>query len=146
MLTGFDVIHEARSWIGTPFKHQGRKKGYGIDCVGLIYCVGKELNIMDHDMSTELALKYLGYPMVPKTPIVRQACEDYLVHIPHSKFAPGDVVLMRYGRVARHVGIFAGDTLIHVTARTGKCVEHSLNKKWRDRFCGYYRYPGLVNE
>lgn len=146
MPTANDVIEEARSWIGTPFRHQGRIKGYGIDCVGLIYCVGKELDIMEHDMSTKKALKYLGYPAIPKTPIVRQACDEYLVKIPLSDFGPGDVVLMRYGRIARHVGIFTGHTIIQVMARIGKCVEHSLDKKWRERFCGYYRYPGLIHE
>ena len=144
MLTGNDVVIEARTWIGTPFKHQGRLKHLGVDCVGLIYCVGRDLGIIDADMATQKAMKYLSYPEIPKNSIVRRACEDYLVHIHRLKARPGDVILMDFGRVARHVGIFTGSTIIHVTARTGRCVEHSINQSWKNRFCGYYRYPGLV--
>lgn len=30
------VIHEARSWIGTPYHHHGRIKGVGVDCAMLL--------------------------------------------------------------------------------------------------------------
>ena len=30
------VVREARDWIGTPFVHQGRSKGAGCDCLGLV--------------------------------------------------------------------------------------------------------------
>lgn len=30
------VVREARGWIGTPFVHQGRSKGAGCDCLGLV--------------------------------------------------------------------------------------------------------------
>ena len=31
-----DVVKEARTWIGTPFVHQGRTKGLACDCLGLM--------------------------------------------------------------------------------------------------------------
>lgn len=31
-----EVIAEARGWIGTPYRHQGRRKGVGCDCLGLL--------------------------------------------------------------------------------------------------------------
>ena len=44
------IVAEARSWIGTAFKHQGRmKKSYGnrggCDCIGLIVGVAKVLQL-----------------------------------------------------------------------------------------------------
>lgn len=30
------VVDEARRWIGTPFAHQGRLRGVGCDCLGLV--------------------------------------------------------------------------------------------------------------
>ena len=30
------IVAEARSWIGTPYRHQGSLKGAGCDCLGLI--------------------------------------------------------------------------------------------------------------
>jgi hypothetical protein len=30
-----DFVEEARRWTGTPFHHQGRSLGVGVDCIGL---------------------------------------------------------------------------------------------------------------
>src|SRR5882672_3865378 len=30
------IVKEARTWIGTPFRHQGRIKGLGVDCANMI--------------------------------------------------------------------------------------------------------------
>ena len=31
-----DIIAEAQSWLGTPYRHQGSLKGVGCDCLGLV--------------------------------------------------------------------------------------------------------------
>lgn len=36
------IVCSARKRIGTPFKHQGRKAGVGLDCIGLVVDVFKE--------------------------------------------------------------------------------------------------------
>ncbi len=36
-----DLVSNAVSYIGTPFKHQGRKPGRGLDCAGLIVCAAQ---------------------------------------------------------------------------------------------------------
>ncbi len=41
-LTRCNAIESARTWVGTPFRHQGRGKS-GIDCVGLVINVGKDI-------------------------------------------------------------------------------------------------------
>jgi cell wall-associated NlpC family hydrolase len=30
------IVAEARSWIGTPYRHQASLKGVGTDCLGLL--------------------------------------------------------------------------------------------------------------
>ncbi|MFL5163197.1 MAG: peptidase P60, partial [Microvirga sp.] len=30
------ILAEARSWIGTPYRHQASLKGIGCDCLGLL--------------------------------------------------------------------------------------------------------------
>ena len=37
------VIAEARSWIGTPYRHQASLKGVGCDCLGLVRGVWRAL-------------------------------------------------------------------------------------------------------
>ena len=34
--TRTDVVAAAREWLGTPFHHQARLRGVGVDCVGLV--------------------------------------------------------------------------------------------------------------
>ena len=38
-VTGQDVVAEARRWLGTPWRHQARLRGVGVDCGGLVVCV-----------------------------------------------------------------------------------------------------------
>jgi hypothetical protein len=42
MTTKQNFIEIARSWKGTPFQHQGRLKGVGVDCAGFIAQVALE--------------------------------------------------------------------------------------------------------
>lgn len=140
-----DIIKEATSWIGTPFGHQGRAKFHAIDCVGLIYEIGKKFDIL-YD-SDELIAKYKGYTRRPKNGLMRQACNDYLVRIPRHELEPGDILLMTFNKMVReesHIALYAGHTIIHAMVSEGKCTEHSFGVKWQNRCCGFYRYPGLV--
>lgn len=51
MVTRADIVSEARSWINTPWRHQGRSRS-GVDCVGLVVMVCKGLGISDYDSTT----------------------------------------------------------------------------------------------
>ncbi len=39
------IVEKSREWIGTPFHEQGRQKGIGCDCVGLILGIAKEIGV-----------------------------------------------------------------------------------------------------
>ncbi len=43
MITGEQIVAAARGYVGTPFKLYGRDKN-GIDCLGLIVCVAREVD------------------------------------------------------------------------------------------------------
>lgn len=45
ILTRDLMIETARGWIGTPYKHQGQRKGVACDCKGLICGVPLELGL-----------------------------------------------------------------------------------------------------
>ena len=46
-----DVVTAAREWIDTPFHHQARLKGVGVDCVGLVIGVARELALVPESVS-----------------------------------------------------------------------------------------------
>ena len=42
------IIAAARSWLGVPWRHQGRTR-QGVHCAGLVVLVGRELGLADYD-------------------------------------------------------------------------------------------------
>lgn len=127
-------IDVARSLIGVPWKHQGRNRNVAIDCVGLLIIAfdTEDTTAYARDPANgalEARLKYhFGEP-------VGSSADDAQA---------GDVVLMRYGKVPRHVGIIANGidgrlSLIHTDSNVGRVVEHALDEKWKRRVCGVYR-------
>jgi cell wall-associated NlpC family hydrolase len=43
-----DIIAAGRSWLGMPWRHQGRTR-QGVDCAGLVVLVGRGLGLADYD-------------------------------------------------------------------------------------------------
>lgn len=133
--TRAEILVEAREWIGTPFHHQGRIKGVGVDCVGLIYGVGQKFGLIDSD--------YTEYGREPhKNTLEREAVlrVDWLGDIEPQ---PADILLMRFLREPQHVAIFTGRNIIHAYSGIGKVVEHILDDKWRKRVVGVYGFRGV---
>ncbi|MFZ7338164.1 hypothetical protein ACLS0R_18210, partial [Comamonas jiangduensis] len=54
-----DVVAAARRCIGTPYHHQARKPGIGLDCVGLVICVARQIGAVAPDWDVR------GYSRVP---------------------------------------------------------------------------------
>ncbi len=79
----------ARSWIGTPWRHQGRTKD-GIDCGGLIVVVGHELGLI-HPSRDERRYE--------RMPTLMELIKIGERHLHRKEMAeeklPGDVVVMR---------------------------------------------------
>src|SRR5882762_1230801 len=84
MVTRAQVVECARSYIGTPWHHQARVKGPqgGIDCAGLVICVGEELKLFE---SVETP-NYSRYPDGSLLP----TCAKYLTAILSHAAQPGD--------------------------------------------------------
>jgi cell wall-associated NlpC family hydrolase len=133
------IVAEARSWIGTPFHHQGRLKGVGVDCAGLVIEVGRALGL---DVVEET-----GYPPIPDGVSMQRSCDAQLRRI--DNYGPGDVVLFAFGRHPQHLGIIGnyplgGNSLIHAYAPNGRVVETIFDSVWTRRTVQAYRYPGVV--
>lgn len=140
MTTHADIVLEARSWIGSPFHHQGRLKGIGIDCGGLIIGVGKALGVFDYDAMPR-------YGRQPSGTEMQEICDAYLDRRPYAEMIPGNIALMAFVTEPQHLGIISDLRgalgLIHVYAQARKCVEHQLDDAWRARIRSIYSYRGL---
>lgn len=131
-MTSNDVIEAARGWLGTPWHHQGRLKGVGVDCVGLIVCVCRELGIKVDDVT--------DYQRFPDG--VKLAAELERQLIKTNDLLAGTVILFRVSRLPQHIGICSPIGIIHAHMGS-KVVETTLSQTWRSRIVGMYRLPGV---
>src|SRR5260370_41141523 len=98
MATRNQIIAKTREWLGTPFRHQGRIKGKGVDCAGLVLSVAQELGVaLPYD-------EYLKYDAYPTDDTVLRECRKQFREIPITDIRPGDILCMRTP-VPCHVGM-----------------------------------------
>lgn len=131
-MTPDDIIAAARECLDTPFRHQGRIVGVGIDCAGVICHVAHRLGLQ-YDAPT-------NYPRDPYQGLLEATldAQDCLQRIDHPE--PGAVLLMRTNREPRHLGIWSGATLIHADETIGKVCEHRMDAVWLRRVVRSYRF------
>lgn len=129
------IVEAARSCLNTPFVHQGRVAGAGLDCAGLIVHVAKELGFQYEDVK--------GYPRLPFRGMLEEVLNSQpcLKKINKSQISAGDLMLVRFTRAPQHLGIYTGNGyMIHTFEEVGKVVEHRLDSLWLNRLIGVYRF------
>lgn len=134
------IIATARGWLGTPYRHQGRKKGVGVDCIGLIWGVGGELGIG--------ATIPANYSISPTANLVLDGCDKHLVKVEdQTQRLPGQVmILWGWERgTAQHFAVLGGDkyklTMIHAFSRRHAVVEDVFDAFWAKRMVALYEFP-----
>lgn len=138
------IVAEARSWIGTPYKHQASLKGIGCDCLGLVRGVWRAVIGPEPERPPPYAPDWAegggGETLM-------QAAARHLVPVSPEAFAPGDVLLFRWRAhlPAKHAAIAsARDRMIH--AHDGAAVtEVAIAPWWRRRLVCAFRFPGVVD-
>ena len=132
------MIAAARRCLGTPFHHQGRQPGKGIDCIGLIVCAARAAGIAVRDHS--------NYGRRPDGKSQLAALLEHGAQ-PVKEIAAGDVLLFRYDNQPQHAALATGaDSMIHSFAPAGKVVETIIGPYWHHRLCGIYRFNSLTLE
>lgn len=139
MTTRADIIAAARSFIGTPFHHQARLPGVGLDCIGVPVCAARTVGLPVVD-STD----YRRRPS-PKDPdfLIRHLARNLdRVETPQ----PADVVCFgwRDSALAYHLGIMTDPThMVHAWAGGEKVLEVEI-APWMDRFHSAWSFRGLA--
>ena len=140
-ITRMDVVLEARTWLDTPFKHQGALKGLACDCIGLIKSLGMQFKLMEYDPTSPEAMSYANYSMLPDSKRMREALGRWFVPVPVMDAQIADFYFMAWGREPQHVALVTDHGIIHSYSGVGKVVEHSLDDRWRQRIAAAYRFP-----
>ncbi len=130
-----EIVKQARTWMGTPFVHQGRVKGEGCDCLGLIIGVGKECGVKIQNRPID-DFDNRTYSKTPDGKFLKLQLDELLNKKNRSEAKPGDIFLMNFGGNPQHLGIFSdypnspAMAIIHCYSQSGKVVEHRLNDFW----------------
>ncbi len=143
------VVAEARSWLGTPFAHQGHVKGIGADCAGLVAGVAIALGLLPADWWQRDFAPHAGYPRTPGAGLMPAVCRRFLRHLEPMHARPGDVLLLRFSTEPQHLGIvtpyhLGGLAMIHAYSRSSAVVEHRLADVWRARVVAAFALPGVA--
>jgi len=134
-MTADDIIAAARECLETPFRHQGRRIGQGLDCAGVVAHVADRLGL-HYDAPTNYGRT--PYRGLLEATLDAQTCLDRV-----QVMQAGDVLLMKWKAEPMHLAVWTGETVIHAYESVGKCVEHGLDAAWRARIVRAYRFRGV---
>ncbi len=142
-MTADDILAAARQCLGTPFRHQGRLIGIGLDCAGVAVHVATQLG---HDV--------IDLPAYGRTPadgqlealLEAQPCLSLIDDNPcGARARPGDLLLMRFTRDPQHLAILTDEqTIVHAYESVGTCCEHRLSPAWAARIVRVYRFREMT--
>lgn len=139
------IIAAAHSWLGTPYHHQARVKGIGVDCAQLMAGIAIEAGLIAHDTvlpqdySPEWHLHNRDEQLIEH--LVRFGC----VQKPVEETEPGDIIGFKIGRAVGHLGLMLeNDQFIHAQCMSDpkQVVLNSLSAEWKKRHTVTFSFPG----
>lgn len=144
-----DIVLQAQTWIGTPYRHQQSVKGSGVDCVGLILGVGSALSILH--IPADRWRPYARYARLPNPRRMTRAMNEFLVKLEDvtlETVPDGAIAWIQWReRAPMHLAIIDREEgqpvrMIHALSTVGECVHHIVNETWESRIVSYWDWPG----
>jgi cell wall-associated NlpC family hydrolase len=136
MIDSAQIVRLARDCLDTPFLHQARVPGVGLDCAGVLVHILQSLGLPCIDER--------GYPRLPYRGLIKSIldAQPALSTINRDDMQAGDILLMRFRKEPQHVAVFTGTGIVHSYSAIGRVVEHGLDELWKKRITAVYRIIG----
>lgn len=143
-----EIVALTRQWIGTPYHHQASRLGAGVDCIGLVRGVWREV----YGREPEALPGYsCDWAEATGAETLIAAARRHLIEIEIAEAKPGDALIFRYRprAIAKHAGILsaapAGNlTLIHAV-EGAPVAEVPLGPWWQRRVAAAFAFPGIID-
>jgi cell wall-associated NlpC family hydrolase len=140
MLTRADIVTEARTWLGVSWRHQGRSRHSGVDCVGLVVETAKALDLSDRDEKT--------YTRHAQGQNFLRPFQEEMDQISIEDIGPGDMLMLADKQYPCHVALVSEQHgvlhIIHAHASRRKVLEEALNDEWRSKIRRAFRFRGVA--
>lgn len=129
------IVEAARKYLDTPFMHQGRARGMGVDCAGILTCVAYDLRIRD--------VRVTDYGRMPDAERAKALIEQHMDPVAFQDLAPGDVLSFVIVHDVQHYGLVTQLNpvrFLHAYEVVGKVIEQALGGPWLRRLRRCYRF------
>ncbi len=130
------VMAIARKYVGTPWHHQGRVIGVGIDCIGLLVCVAKEMGFQLQDV--------VGYPLEPNGTLDNNLYEQ-MDAVDIIKPASIGMFWTQQKDKAQHIAIFTDYGLIQAHLGSDNVIETRYTKAWDNRLMQVFDFKEVTS-
>ena len=140
------VIAAARGYLGTPWVHQARCKGVGVDCIGLLVGAFREAGheIVDckdygRNPNPRRFLRHLSAQFERASG--RDQTDTHADADAWRWILPGDVLVFQFQGpgLPQHVGIATDKGVIHTYQSAGAVAEHALTSEWQRKVHSVWR-------
>ena len=135
------IVAEARTWLGTPYRHQASLKGVGADCLGLVRGVWRAVISEEPESAPPYTPDWaeaLGHETL------LGAARRHMPEVALGRVRNGDVLLFRMalGAPAKHAAILSAPArMIHAYDGVAVCETH-LTPWWRRHLAAAFAFPG----
>jgi hypothetical protein len=120
-----DIKSVARTWLGTPWQHNQKVKGLGVDCVNFLIEVAKESGLKIEKIP-------LSYGRTAIDNQIERYLERNFIKKSDLSIEENNILLYRFSGYNNHVAIATSSTtIIHANSKVGKVVEHSIDGVWK---------------
>lgn len=136
------IIAEARTWIGTPYRHQGSRNGVGCDCLGLVRGVWRGVYGEEPEAPGPYAADWAEAGGEDR---LLTAARRYCIEKGREDMAAGDLLLFRWrpNVPAKHAGILLGEHRFIHAYQGHSVLVSALVPHWRRRIAGVFAFPEL---
>jgi NlpC/P60 family putative phage cell wall peptidase len=135
------AVTEALGWVGTPYRHQGARRGVGCDCLGLVRGVWCSLYGFELPESGPYAPDWAESSGADR---LLAELSFHFHEIPEP--AAGCVLLFRWraNLPAKHLGVLVdSDCFVHAYEGAGAVVRSRLVPQWRRRIACAFAFPNI---
>lgn len=133
-----DFVKTCRGYLDTPFRHQGRLPGVGLDCAGVAVCAARECG--------EEVADFLAYSRLPSSAVFLETIGKSCDRIRLSESLPGDLLVFEFDANPQHLAILTEASpmyIIHAYTPARKVVEHILDEQWKKKIRAVFRIRGV---